>query len=761
MIALGLRLSLRGGGEAVARLALIVAGVAAGVTVLLVTLSLFNAFQATSARPCWECTTGTAPSGWALDATADGALWNYRLDYYAGQSIKRLDAAALGPRAPVVPGLARMPAPGQYYASPALARLLASVPPEQLGDRFPGTLAGTVGRAALSGPDELTVVVGRTPLEVAAITGTRQVDTVETGTGYDDFGDLYRFGFAVAAIGLFVPLLVLVGTATRLAAARREARFAAIRLVGATSRQISVIAAMDAAIGAFLGALLGLALFPLVRPAVADLRITGARFYPDLVTPEPWQYAAVLVGVPLLAGGTALWSLRRVRVSPLGTVRKAAPRPPRIWRVIPLLAGLGLFAGPVFRDEGHKADEGLAAVALALVMVGLVLAGPWVTMLAARLAARVTGGAATLLASQRLAADPRGAFRSVSGLVLAVFLGTAIAGIVPAVVSGQQAVAGGALTGVLRAPLGLGGLPPREGAELLDRLRSYPGVGVLPVYALAEPAENHLISPDGPPPRTAVGCAELARLPVIGTCPAGARAVMGNFERLVGADNPLTVDRILPLAGPSSRPATTTGLSLAAVLVRLDATNGADASGTGTGDVEPGGERTGADGAATLERVRTLLARYGADAPMTFAEVAQTRATLFTQIENIALGIVALTLLTGGCSLVVAVGGGLMERRQPFTLLRLAGTPARTLASVVLLESALPLVLAAAVAAAAGFGVAGPMIDGLAMKNASPAMPGPVYFATVGAGLAASLLVILMALPLLRHMTAPDNARFE
>ncbi|MEV5893338.1 FtsX-like permease family protein [Nonomuraea fuscirosea] len=744
MIALGLRLSLRGGGEAVARLALIVAGVAAGVTVLLVTLSLFNAFQATSARPCWECTTGTAPSGWALDATADGALWNYRQDYYAGQSIKRLDAAALGPRAPVVPGLARMPAPGQYYASPALARLLASVPRAQLGDRFPGTLAGTVGRAALSGPDELTVVVGRTPLEVAAIAGTRQVDTVETGTGYDDFGDLYRFGFAVAAIGLFVPLLVLVGTATRLAAARREARFAAIRLVGATSRQISVLAAMDAAVGAFLGALLGLALFPLVRPAVADVRVTGARFFPDLVAPEPWQYAAVLVCVPLLAGGAALWSLRRVRVSPLGTVRKAAPRPPRVWRVIPLLAGLGLFAGPVFRGEGHKLDEGLAGAALALVMVGLVLAGPWLTMLAARLAARVTGGAATLLASRRLAADPRGAFRSVSGLVLAVFLGTAIAGIVPAVVSGQQAVAGGTLTGVLRAPLGLGGLPPRDGAELLDRLRSYPGVGVLPVYALAEPAENHVIRPDGPPPTTAVECAELARFPVLGTCPAGARAVMGNFERLVGVDNPLTVDRILPLAGPSSRPATTTGLSLAAVLVRLDATNSADA-----------------DGAATLERVRTLLARYGADAPMTFAEVAQTRATLFTQIENIALGMVALTLLTGGCSLVVAVGGGLMERRQPFTLLRLAGTPARTLASVVLLESALPLVLAAAVAAAAGFGVAGPLIDGLAMKNASPAMPGPVYFATAGAGLAASLLVILMALPLLRHMTAPDNARFE
>ncbi|MEU7941569.1 hypothetical protein [Microbispora bryophytorum] len=44
MIRLGLRLSLSSGREAAARLALIVVGVAAGVAVLLATLSLFNAF---------------------------------------------------------------------------------------------------------------------------------------------------------------------------------------------------------------------------------------------------------------------------------------------------------------------------------------------------------------------------------------------------------------------------------------------------------------------------------------------------------------------------------------------------------------------------------------------------------------------------------------------------------------------------------------------------------------------------------------------
>ncbi|GIH65332.1 FtsX-like permease family protein [Microbispora siamensis] len=742
MIRLGLRLSLSSGREAAARLALIVAGVAAGVAVLLATLSLFNAFLATDGRACWECTNGSAPSGWALDATADGALWNYHEDFYGGRTIKRLDAAALGARAPVIPGLSRMPGPGQYYASPALAALLDSAPPEELAARFPGTRAGLIGDAALSGPDELVVVVGRTPDQVAAMPGARQVDTVSTMPAVDESADVYRFGFGLAAVGLIVPLLVLVGTATRLAAARRETRFAAIRLVGATTRQVNVLAAVDAALGALTGTLAGFAIFQLVRPAVTGVRITGARFFPELVAPHLWQYAAVLGGVPVVAACAALWSLRRVRISPLGVARKTAASPPRAWRVIPLLAGLGMFLGPVYRNG--KPDDLLAVAALALVMVGLMLAGPWLTMVAARLAARLTRGGATLLAARRLAADPKTAFRSVSGLVLAVFIGTTIAALVPTVVAGQQKVAGGTLNDVLGARFsrpGVSGLSPRAGTELLARLRARPGVDVLPIYARAD-MEVVPPRPDGPPPAPyVVECADLARFPVLGRCPVnidgrGARAVAGNFARIVGADNPLTVDRLLPLAGPASPPASADGLDLAAVMITTR---------------DP----------ATLERLRTLLAGYTVEAPMTFAEVAQVRADLYTRAENVALAMVGLTLVAGACGLVVAAGGGLVERRQPFTLLRLAGTPTRTLAAVVLLESALPLVLAAALAAGAGFGVAEPLIDALAMKSASFAMPGPVYFASLGGGLAASLLVILTTLPLLRRMTTPDNARFE
>src|ERR1017187_855135 len=165
MFRFGLRLSLRGGREAVTRLAVTTLAAAIGVALLLSVLADFHAFQASSNRPYWEGTTGTTLSG-PPGPAAHADLWNYSADYYQGQTIERLDVAALGPGAPVPPGISRLPGAGQYDASPALAALLRSVPPDELGDRFSGALAGTIGAAALSGPDELVVYVGYTPAQL-------------------------------------------------------------------------------------------------------------------------------------------------------------------------------------------------------------------------------------------------------------------------------------------------------------------------------------------------------------------------------------------------------------------------------------------------------------------------------------------------------------------------------------------------------------------------------------------------------------------
>src|SRR5262249_1070709 len=177
MYRLGLRLTLRSGREPFVRLLVTAAAVAGGGPVMLPLLPGFNAFQTTNNPPSRESTQGQAVTS-SYRSARDAELWNYSNDIYQGQTIERLDVAALGPDAPVPPGISKLPSAGQYYASPALAALLRTVPAGQLGDRFPGTLAGTIGQRALTGPDELVVYVGYTPAQLATRPATTLVTRV-------------------------------------------------------------------------------------------------------------------------------------------------------------------------------------------------------------------------------------------------------------------------------------------------------------------------------------------------------------------------------------------------------------------------------------------------------------------------------------------------------------------------------------------------------------------------------------------------------
>jgi hypothetical protein len=780
MFSLGLRLVLRTGKESLARLVLIACAVAVGVALLLVVLADFHGFQAANSKRCWECTTGAYLVGGKVKPAANAELWNYTEDYFEGRPIKRLEVAALGPHAPVVPGIPRLPGAGSYYASPALARLLKSVPREELGARFPGTLAGLVGSAALSGPDDLVIIIGRPAAQLARMPATQQVDAIATTPRVDSSATLYQYGFGMVAVGLVFPLLTLIGTATRLAAARREERFAAFRLVGATPRQVSGIASVEAFAGAAIGAIAGIATFQPLQPFVARVAFTGSRYFPSTVTPTGAEYIAVLVGVPIAAIGAAVWSLQRVRISPLGAARKTTPAPPSALRVVPLVLGLAVFiAAPFVLAAPQKQAGGpvggpsfslnprLLPVLLAgelLTMTGLYMSGSWLTMQGARLVARTAKGASGLLAARRLAGSPKAAFRSVGGLVLALFVGTAISGIVPAINSGMQLTNGGKLNDVLRvsffspnpgpSSVTSMGLQPQPAAQMLGRIRSYPGTSALPVYLYGQQSESVNGGPapanggcegtnDCGPTTGIVNCRDIGKsFSFIVHCPAEAAAVHVQFGLFLVTDNLLSVS--LPL-GTSPIPA---------------------AAGGNLGSLDVGEVLVRTNSPATLEGVRTLMGAYTAaagssNAPETFGEVASTRAATYSEIETIALAVVAVTLVVAGCSLAVSVGGGLMERKRPFTMLRVTGVQVRILYRVVLLESVLPLTLTAVIAAAAGLGTAASVLRTLGPKVGSLTPPGHVYFLTLGCALVASLAVLLVTLPLLKRITVPEEVRFE
>ena len=449
MIGLGLRLALSGGREAIIRFLVLAAAVGLGVGLLLTAVAATNAVTTWNNSHAWLWTgTVSVPAGPAAGIAP--LWWQPSGDTFDGQTINRFDVAATGASSPVPPGITHDPGPGQYYASPALAALLRSTPANQLAGRYPGRLAGTIGDAALSSPDSLVIIIGHTPAQLAGTQGSVQVTSIATTVPgrFDARVNLKGLAYmppsaglesisidlilSVVALAMLAPVLIFIATATRLSAARREQRFAAMRLVGATRRQVSLLAATESTAAAVLGVAAGFGIFFLLRAPVAGIPFLGEPFFPADMSLSPPDILAVALGVPVAAAVAARLALRRVHISPLGVARRTTPKPPRAWRVLPLLAGLAELG--FFVVHGTPASAGGEIWALLsgflLIIVGLVIAGPWLTMAAARVMARRTSRPGALIAARRLADDPRAAFRAVSGLVLALFITTvAVVGI--------------------------------------------------------------------------------------------------------------------------------------------------------------------------------------------------------------------------------------------------------------------------------------------------------------------------------------------
>jgi hypothetical protein len=222
------------------------------------------------------------------------------------------------------------------------------------------------------------------------------------------------------------------------------------------------------------GAALGTVIFLLLRPVLASTAPIGVGYFASTVTPTLAGYVAILVGVPVVAAIAALLSLRRVSISPLGAARRAKPRPPTVWRLTTLVIGVGLyFAG--LAQTTHNGINALTYVGLLLTMIGLVIAGPWLTWASAWLTGLLARGTSSLLAARRLTDNPKVASRAVTGLVLAVFLGTMVGALMPAVESFDNTPNSAALANVLVYQVGLS---PTAGAKLVSGINGISGTAV-------------------------------------------------------------------------------------------------------------------------------------------------------------------------------------------------------------------------------------------------------------------------------------------
>jgi hypothetical protein len=754
VIRLGLHLTLRGGREALVRLIGIAVAVTIGTAMLLTVVAGVNAVNHQNARYAWLATGALGDR--SPQAGVDPLWGQLNDDVFRGKTIVRADVATTGPRSPAIPGLSRLPGPGEYYASPALARLIKSAPADELADRYPGRLAGTIGNAGLPSPDSLIAVVGRTVAQVRAVDGAAEVWRLNT-TPPNDCGDcpsgvgLNRNAIdlilAVVGLGMLFPVVVFIGSATRLAAARREQRFAAMRLVGATPRQISVLSAIESSIAVVVGTVAGFGLFFALRPLVVQIPFTGDRFFTSDLSLSWLDVIVVAVGIPIVAVLAARLALRRVVISPLGVFRRSTPKPPTPWRLWPLFAGILELA---YFLEGARPRTGPAQtiaylIGFLLVMTGLVTGGPWLTMVSARWLSRRTRRPAALIAGRRLADDPRGGFRAISGLVLALFIGTVAIAVLTPFIAHRGAAKGNSVDASTivvvygdqflnpDAPARSRPLPTRLVTDL-QRTAGVSGTAVLhatttsPPPAPPPPTQNRSPMPVASPAGVVL-CSQLARMPAWGRCAPGAVTGTISLDAIFGSP---------PHAVWPASPISAARLSQLPPIALSVATDGA---------------------AASIERARTTMERLtpGIEGPTTIDEGNGKAARQAQQYQQLAEVVILASLPVAGCSLAVSVGGGLSERRRPFSLLRLSGVPLTALRRVVLWESVVPLLAAATVAVAAGFGAAELFLR--SQLGYTLQAPGPEYYVVVGGGLLAALAILASTMPMLRRLTGPEMAR--
>lgn len=231
-----------------------------------------------------------------------------------------------------------------------------------------------------------------------------------------------------ACMLLVVPFVALAGSAARLAASRRDARLAALRLVGATTSQVVRLTAFDAAGQALAGSLIGTLGYCALMPLIMLLRFQNQRFTFEQLWVGAPALVATVVGVAVLALVSSLITLRRVAITPLGVTNRVASSLPSAWRAAIFV--LVMFAAViVFKNPAMLAGFGMGETMIYAVVIGFVLLcfalfnllGSWVVTARAKSKARHPKDAATMIAMRRILDNPKRAWRNVSGIALAVF----------------------------------------------------------------------------------------------------------------------------------------------------------------------------------------------------------------------------------------------------------------------------------------------------------------------------------------------------
>lgn len=699
-------------------------GVAVATGLVLLLASLPYATKARAERTLWQ-----DPS-YGLSQTGNPQiLWHSSTDEVDGQKITRVDVAPLVDPGEVdlPPGIDRLPAPGEMLQSPELAHLAGAKPPSELADRFGAVPAGLLGDAALMYPEQLVLLVGHTKDDMPA----NAMELSALGAGEAHLDGLLTLLSGVGVVVLLVPSLVLVASASRLTAARRERRLAALRLAGATPAQVTNMVAAETGVAALAGAVVGVALSPVLHSVATWVPWGGGTWFArDFMLPWP-VVVAVALAVPVLVVGAAVAGLRRVVNAPLMAAGGHTRKPLSTVRLLIVPAAAFAFFYTLELASENQAALLPMLVALGFLMWSPTVVGPFVTSWLGGVFVRTWRRPSALLAGRRLRDDPKAAYRASAGVVLAVFAGSMALTLMPSLESesgyysqyrdnvlylNSDAEHAGEIVSGTDAGLRRYGLAQRAAS-----------VGQLQIRGGEDEFHQGLV----------VSCADAkVLLPVSPTCrstpaiyaPSSAEGV--RLEAMSVSDD-TGEETAVPL--PASAPVVTSpGLGFVLVdpallpenvsLIAVDVAVPAD------------------DASRESARTALLGASGGAQVISKEMKLGEQDTQLADLRRVTVIGLVTASLL-GGVSAAIATAGSVLDRRRTFGALMAAGTPVRTLAKALRAEAALPALVSTVGAGALGT-VVGVGLFGLVSESVptfSPWLAAPVVLGALVALLAASV----------------------
>ncbi|MFJ9892097.1 ABC transporter permease [Streptomyces sp. NPDC091280] len=770
-LAMGVRFAVGGGREGWVRALLTAVGVGLGVALLLLATALPNALadrsQRSSAREDFTYSGKILPKADNTLVIADTST-TFRDKDVRGRLLE-----PEGAKAPLPPGVAKLPALGEMVVSPALDRLLKSGSGKLLRERLPYRITGTIAHAGLVGPAELAYYAGgKDLLQQQAGGSVERIDYFgpSPNSQPDKLDPILLLLVLIVFIVLLLPVGVFIAAAVRFGGERRDRRLAALRLVGADGRMARRIAGGEALAGALLGLVLGTGFFLLGRELATRLEVRDISVFPSDLNPSPALVLLVAVAVPAAAVLVTLLALRGVVIEPLGVVRKARPPRRRLWwRLLLPLVGLGMLYPMIGQGNSNgNFNQWLVIGGTVLLLVGITALLPWVVE--ATVARLNSGSVSWQLAVRRLQLSSGTAARMVNGIAVAV-AGAVALQMLFAGIEGDYTKRTG--NDVDRAQMEI---TVNSGVQLSEAERQFKGTegvrraSVVSFTSLGDRARN---------PQTeievAVGsCAELREVARLTSC------ADGDMFRILGGDYAGDTKRLAKAGGtlyfdphydgspsishtvPWKVPA-----GFRTAMSREDPTGYARGGLLITSGALPANATKGLNQKAFVsldpavtdatDRVRNTAARLDPLADVyTLTTTRQSQ-----QLRSIRTGLLVgatCVLVLIGASLLVSQLEQLRERRKLLSALVAFGTRRRTLSLSVLWQTAIPIGLGLALASAVGLTLGAVLLK---MTASTVVVDWTSVLMMTGIGAAVVLAVTLLSLPPLLRMMRPDGLRTE